>query len=405
MNTARAAQLMIGNDELAAFGETGIAACLERAGEILDLGWLFLAVEDPSSALARRVIAACRARGTRTALWTMVLADTPGPRPADVQDARGRTGYGRLGTWGGMGGGPEKFLFACPTRALDDGDGPARAVRALQDAGADAVFLDRIRYPSPAGGLELLGACGCRACRSRYHATTGEEWPDLAAWALELAADGGTGAQRFLERSAPALGFRASTIAEVVARFAGTARSAGALVGLDLFAPALAGLVGQDYALLAPHANFVKAMLYCKAWAPAGLPLELSCLTDGLVQGGVAREAAREFAAGLTDLPVAEIEAAASPEGLPAERAAAEYARAVRWMARAGREAAPLYAGIELVDHPAYSTRIDPAVRDRYLAALQGAPLVVSWNLLYVPVEHLVAVRAATSTRPGAAGA
>jgi hypothetical protein len=405
MNTALAAQLMIGKDELAAFGETGIAACLERAAEILDLGWLFLAVEDPSSAPARHAIAACRARGARTALWTMVLADAPGPAPAEVQDARGRTGYGRLGTWDGMGRGQEKFLFACPTCALEDGDGPARAVRALQDAGADAVFLDRIRYPSPAGGLELLGACGCTACGSRYRTATGEDWPDLAAWALELAGQGGRGAERFLERSAPALAFRAGTIAAVVARFAAAARRAGGQVGLDLFAPALATLVGQDYALLAPHADFVKAMLYCKARGPAGLPLELSCLTDGLVQGGVAREAAREFAAGLTELPLAEIAAAAGPEGLPAERAGAEHARALRWMARAGRAAPPLHAGIELVDHPAYSTRIDAGARDRYLAALRGAPVVVSWNLLYVPAEHLAAVRAAASVPPGAAGA
>lgn len=405
MNPGLAAQLMIGKDELAAFGEAGIVSRLERAAEILDPGWLFLAVDDPSSALARRAIATCRACGARTALWTMVLADAPGLSPPPVQDARGRVGYGRLGTWPGMGLGQEKFLFACPGRALDDLQGPDRALAALRDSGADAVFLDRIRYPSPSGGLELLGACGCTACRSRYRAATGEDWPDLAAWALELAPAGERGAERFLERSAPALAFRAGSITAVVGHFAGAARAAGALVGLDLFAPALAALVGQDYALLAPHADLVKAMLYCKARGPAGLPLELSCLTDGLVQGGVVPEAAREFVSGLTGLPVAEVEAAASPGGIPAERAGAEHARALRWMARGAPAVPPLFAGIELVDHPVYSTRIDAGTRERYLVALRGASLAVSWNLLYVPEEHLRAVRAAASADPGTAGA
>ncbi len=405
MNTALAAQLMVGKDELAAFGEAGIAARLERAAEILDFGWLFLAVEDPSSALARSAVAACRARGARTALWTMVLADAPGPTPPEVRDAQGRAGYGRLGRWPEMGLGQEKFLFACPGRALDDAQGPARATEALRASGADAVFLDRIRYPSPAGGLELLGACGCAACRSRYHAATGEGWPDLAAWALELAAGGGRGTERFLERAAPALAFRAGTIAGVVGRWAAAARAAGAEVGLDLFAPALAHLVGQDYALLAPHADFVKAMLYCKARGPAGLPLELCCLASGLVQGGVPPEAALEFSAALTGLPLAEIEAAAGVDGLPPERAGAERDRALRSMAQAGPSAPRLYAGLELVDHPAYSTRIDAGTRDRYLAALSGTPVAVCWNLLHVPEEHLRAVRAAAGGGRGEAGA
>jgi hypothetical protein len=403
MNPGLAAQLMIGKDELAAFGESGIAARLERALDLLDPGWLFLSVEDPSSAPARRAVEGCRARGTRTALWTMVLADAPRPAPAEVRDAQGRTGYGRLGRWEGMGRGQERFLFACPTHALDDGEAPARAASGLREAGADAVFLDRIRYPSPAGGLELLGACGCGACRARYRAATGEDWPDLVAWALELAAQGGRGAGRFLERSGPALGFRAGTITAVVAGIAAAVRAAGGLVGLDLFAPALATWVGQDYALLAPHADFVKAMLYCRARGPAGLPLELTCLVDGLVQGGVGREAAREFVAGVTGLPAAEV-AAAAAGGLPPGRAGEEHACALRWMARAG-PGPPLYAGIELVDHPAYETRIDASVRDGYLTALRGARLAVCWNLLYVPEEHLAAVRAAASARTEAEGA
>ena len=59
-----------------------------------------------------------------------------------------------------------------------------------------------------------------------------------------------------------------------VAAIADSLRSRGMEVGLDLYAPFMAPFVGQDYSVLAGHADFIKPMLYRKTFAPAGMGFE-----------------------------------------------------------------------------------------------------------------------------------
>jgi hypothetical protein len=399
MNPSLAVQLMIGRAEHRTFGEAGVLAKLAEAEALLDFGTLLLAVADPASALARHIVDRCRAHGRSVALWTMVLADTGRAVCQPSLDAQGRPGHGRLGAWPRLGDGDEAFLFSCPTAAAEEAGIQERIAAALAVSGADAVFLDRIRHPAPSNGLESLGACGCPRCREAFRRETGEPWPDLTALALALAPGGADGAARFLAQAGTALAFRASRITRVVEAYARAARQAGARVGLDLFAPSLAALVGQDYARLGDAADFIKAMLYCKAEAPAGIPLELACLVDGLVAGGVPVPAARAFTAALLGLADEEL-LAALDHRLPARHAAREYERGLQALPRR----AALFAGIELVDHPAYATRIGAAEREAYLDALRGAPLALCWNVLYIPSGHLRAValaRRACGAMPG----
>ena len=72
----------------------------------------------------------------------------------------------------------------------------------------------------------------------------------------------------------------------MVSELAGEVRAAGKTVGLDLFTPAIAPLVGQDYGLLAPLSDWVKPMSYCHAKGPAGLPLELAGFVRGMKAWG-----------------------------------------------------------------------------------------------------------------------
>ena len=51
---------------------------------------------------------------------------------------------------------------------------------------------------------------------------------------------------------------------------------------MDLYAPFMAPFVGQDYAILAQHANFIKPMLYRMTDAPAGMGFEYGLLRKTL---------------------------------------------------------------------------------------------------------------------------
>lgn len=78
-------------------------------------------------------------------------------------------------------------------------------------------------------------------------------------------------AQRFIE-------VKEQIIADSVCEIAEYFRCRGLIVGLDLFAPVVSRLVGQNYALITRNADFIKPMLYRRTEAPAGVGYELSLL-------------------------------------------------------------------------------------------------------------------------------
>ncbi len=388
---AMAAQLMVGSTQIRDFGEDAIISCLDRCIAEIPLTELMLSIDDSALDLGRTISSRCIAKGIEVSAWTMVLADRKSGLPvlADVEDFSGRGGYGSTGAWEGMGKGEEKFLFACPTAVLEDDEGINAAIGSAKRIQATGLFLDRIRFPSPVNGLEFLGGCSCPRCRAEFRRQTGEQWPDLVSIAVRHAADGREGSRNFLEETGCALKFRSQRISAVVERYANAARDAGLRIGLDLFAPSLAGIVGQDYAALSHFADFIKPMLYCKAFGPAGLPLEFSCLFKGFLQSGVSRGNALDFIAELTGIQRDGIVNCVDGGTFPAEVAATEFARAKDLAAgMRGR----LYAGIELVDHDAYATRLDRPALDAYLAAMEGESLALCWNILYIPRGHIDAV-------------
>src|SRR6202022_2004534 len=80
------------------------------------------------------------------------------------------------------------------------------------------------------------------------------------------------------------LRFRMDSITGLVAAAAAEAGRRRRQVGLDLFSPGLASLVGQDYRALARHCVWAKPMTYRVAQGPAGLRLEIPALVEGVAQ-------------------------------------------------------------------------------------------------------------------------
>ena len=64
-------------------------------------------------------------------------------------------------------------------------------------------------------------------------------------------------------------------------------------VAMDLFAPFLAPLVGQDYRRLGAMADFIKPMLYRHTYTPAGLSFELDAMARAVSEAAPAAYAAR----------------------------------------------------------------------------------------------------------------
>lgn len=346
--------------------------------EAVLLGW------DLPEALVEACAREAAQAGARLYLWHPLLTaqgTPPGWEGWRVQAADGSPVPGHAGL-------PE-FTFLCPNHPEARDFAVARLCRSLADARYAGVFLDRIRWPSPAAGLEAHLGCFCPHCVEAAR----EAGIDLAAVQRALRA---LPPSRSLEALLGGacdddllstwVRWRMGCITAVVAEVAAQARRLGKSVGLDVWSPALAPLVGQSLPALGPYADWVKIMTYGRAWGPAGLPFEIALLARWLASCGALHE--RQVLsplATLLGLPLPADEAALRRDGLAAEALAVEVGRA------RALSAAPLLAGLELVEIPGVCTLQATQVRAT-LSALRGAGvdgLVLSWDLWRIPLERL----------------
>ena len=228
----------------------------------------------------RRVGEFLHARGIQMFFWLPVFAETEdvcentpavdlwGNIPANYDLAEG-----------------EGFRFSCPT----DPDNAAHVVavydRWFGDCGFDGVFMDRIRTQSFVGGVSGVLSCGCPLCAERYAAEGVDLEAVKAAWEAKgddfLSVTGYTPESGFQFADPLAADFfraKGHIVSGAVAAIADSLRSRGLEIGMDLYAPFMAPFVGQDYAILAQHADFIKPMLYRKTTAPAGMGFEYELL-------------------------------------------------------------------------------------------------------------------------------
>ena len=179
----------------------------------------------------------------------------------------------------------EGFRFNCPSHPENAANVVAIYDNHFSDCGFDGVFLDRIRTQSFVSGVSGVLTCGCPECAEKFAA----EGVDLEAVRQEWAEKGDaffsvTGYEpvagfTFADPVAAAY-FKAKghVVSSAVAGIADSLRERGLEVGMDLYAPFMAQFVGQDYAILSQHADFIKPMLYRQTFAPAGMGFEYDLL-------------------------------------------------------------------------------------------------------------------------------
>ena len=183
----------------------------------------------------------------------------------------------------------EGFRFTCPSLSKNAMNIIAVYDKYFSDCGFDGAFLDRIRTQSFVSGIGGVFNCGCPVCTERFR----EEGVDLdavrSAWTekgdafLSVTGYDPDGGFTFTEPLAADF-FRAKghIVSNAVGAIADSLRSRGLEIGMDLYAPFMAPFVGQDYAILSQHADFIKPMLYRMTFAPAGMGFEYDLLRKAI---------------------------------------------------------------------------------------------------------------------------
>jgi len=342
-----------------------------------------------------RLVKLCDEYQIEPYLWYPVLADRMDKSlPFDSELVRSATlqgGYGELGLWDGFVASDENFLFRCPEHTVDGAAEGRKIGEALSRFGFAGVFLDRIRYPSPANGVEMLFSCFCDRCLAAGHDQQRNAAEQAFDCMIEYCLEG---------RTVPWLTFacesgvddlmarRARAITEVVKAIVKGVDRSRFCVGLDLLSPALAPLVGQDYRELSVCSDWIKAMTYTRAIGPAGLPLEALSMVRGLEQAHreITREKASLFVEGLLCLPDGSMDELQRSGGFAADVLSHEIGRAQAMVERR----VPVLAGIELVDHPIFPTRITAEQASSMIAVTEAteSAVISCWNLLYIPKEN-----------------
>ena len=340
--------------------------------------------------------------------WYNVLSDIPGMENSDlVVDWRGQ----RSRDWGGWAEKgadvAETFRFACPNNPVAQAKTLTRLRELLSRYPFNGVFLDKIRFPSPANGLDEVVSCFCDHCRRAASAidldlkdvariverglATFEATPspgrfaEGGSWLAILA-----GADSLLSRF---LRFRSDSIERLVADAHAEASRLGRKVSIDLFSPGLAPLVGQDYSGLARYCEWVKPMTYRIARGPAGLRLEIPALAEGAARMlGLSEASILAWASRRLPGFEADTLRLTREHAVPLQVIIPEIAAAVRLA-----HPVPVYLGLELVHHSGVVEITPEQVIDMVRAGREAnvAGAIVSWDLMHAPMDGVRALAAA----------
>ena len=232
------------------------------------------------TSIYKEVGAFLHGRGIQMLLWLPVFAETE----EVCENTPAVDLWGRIPANYDLTDG-EGFRFNCPSSPENAAGVLGIYDKYFADCGFDGVFLDRIRTQSFVSGVGGVLNCGCPLCREKF----AEEGVDLEEVRAEFEAVG----DAFFNVMSfdPAVGpvfanplaasyFRAKghIVSSGVASVADSLRARGLEIGMDLYAPFMAPFVGQDYEILAQHADFIKPMLYRQTFAPAGMGFEYDLL-------------------------------------------------------------------------------------------------------------------------------
>jgi hypothetical protein len=297
--------------------------------------------------------------------------------------------------------GREDFTFICPNHPEATEIILNNLTQQLSLFDYQGVFLDRIRYPSPAANAAFHLGCFCEHCQ-RVAAETGLDLNEIRQ-TLERQA---TTAEGFINLTLGLVDLRVpeqtplslllvfcqNSITNFIRQASDLAHGRDLEVALDCFSPSLAQMVGQNLVELSYHASWVKLMTYIHTFAPAGLPFELLGLIDKLTKRtGLTYSEIAGRVAETAGLPIPDDREGLINAGLPVETLAAEM-RKVK-----GTLQCKALAGIELVDLRGV-TRINDYQVNKSIDILTNPPLdglALSWDLQYIPIQRLELVNRA----------
>jgi hypothetical protein len=290
----------------------------------------------------------------------------------------------------GFRGLPE-FTFVCPNHPAARNAILLNLQSIAESSDYDGIFLDRMRFPSPAENpIESL-ACFCQQC-IRVAADSGidlvkiqKTLPQMKKLEVLRSFFSYVSNYDSLELKT-FLDFRQRAISQFVGEAVNLIKNADLEVGLDCFSPSLTRMVGQDLEALSPLVDWTKIMVYGHAYGPASLPYELTHLAEWLVQDGDMSESkALESISKIFGFSLPSSLREFRSRGMESEDLVLEYSRGIR------NSDSKLLAGIELVDIPGIS-ELSTAQIEADLGALKetGADgLAISWDLWQIPLERL----------------
>jgi len=245
----------------------------------------------------------------------------------------------------------EDFTFYCPSSEKN-----VNAVKSIYEkhfagCGFDGIFLDKIRTASYVAGQSGVLSCGCDRCMAIYE--------ENAVNIEELKSKAESGIVRDDETMRHFLKVKADIVTKSVAELEDWFHGKGMEVGLDLFAPALADIVGQDFSALSEKADFIKPMMYRKTDAPAGIGFEMLAFDSGFDKETLTR-----------DYLLDELRKASA------------------------MSKCPVYPGIE-VNYREDIARTSPEYITESLQAMREAGMpgaVLAWDIMLAPDSHLEAI-------------
>lgn len=297
-----------------------------------------------------------------------------------------------------------EFTFVCPNRPAVREMVLEHLREVMADNRYQGVFLDRIRYPSPAPDPGRLVGCFCEDCQR----VANQNNIDLTETRriIESLISSPEGAKRYIqtlidpqrattpesEAVAAFMAFRTGVVTGLIQEAAAIIRGMNKAVGLDCWSPSLTSIVGQDLVTLNPLGDWTKIMSYGHTLGPAGIPFELLQLADWLVDKDVEEEEAMSVLSGATRLPLPNSRAVLRQQGLPPQALNTEADRA----RKAG---GVVLAGMELVEIPGVA-ELTPEQITKDVAAFRDAGvdgLALSWDLWRMPLERLTLVNQAWS--------
>ncbi|MEA2016445.1 MAG: hypothetical protein U9O59_07070, partial [Actinomycetota bacterium] len=183
--------------------------------------------------------------------------------------------------------------------------------------------------------------------------------------------------------------FKSFSIYNTVKMFSDYARSKSMIVGGDLYTYSMSPVVFQDYNLLQECFDWIKPMMYCHTYGPAGIPLEILCLSRAFkaLNYKLKEKSILEFFENIMGVELPKSLRSLTEKGIAEEFVSVELDK----IEKLGlSERVDIYPGFEAMRMPGVCI-INKTILNSYIDKINKKVkgFIVSWNLLDIPESNL----------------